>query len=1352
VVHIPRTLSYIDARGEPQTVDEGQLGALPAPYVVLGEPGMGKTWLLKTFAKAQGFAFITARALLRQPAAELRKVATAVWVIDALDEVASARGDEPVQAVLARLGELGTPPFILSCRSADWQGAIAKHDIKEDYGIDVPQLQIDPLSRGEARRALAAELGDQETARKSIDDLAMRGLEPLFGNPLTLLLIANLTKAHGQLPETRADLYREACDLLVREQNAKHRQGALDSLTKDEALNAAGAACATLILTGSEAVSLEASGTVAEGDLRAVEIAALPEAASVEAVLHSRLFRRPGGGDRMAPLHRTIAEYLGAKWLAARFGPASARRLFALVTFREGVPASLRGLHAWLAHFNPAIAEQVIATDPFGVLRYGDADGLTPSQGLAMLRGLQQLSIETPYFRERDWTRYSARGLAQAALADEVRAVVLDPKTSYALRTVLLDALKGAPTSALLKADLFKVMMADGKKSLGRDARVSAAEILIGLKDSADDWPTIVDTLSKRLPPMSRYLAVDIIITAGSAAFPAAGIVRAILAYTGRLAGLKKRPGRVDGVGPLYHLARQIPVEQISAVLDEYSAQCPKDPPRDWNAEYALNDLIATLISRRLEGPAPDPPDILRWVRIHAELHINSGEKRKAIRDWMRAHDDVRRAIQTHVMFIEKGDEDVWGRAWSLNRLDAGLFPDVGDVAALLDSAHLKPVSKASVGRKWRDVVQLAAHADGLPEPVSTKAGAQAAGDVDLEIFLDKLRNPSPPAWAEEQRKRQADEARRREKEWAKHRADYQTRRNQIRSGDVNGVQQLALAYAGRFHDLNEAKDPHDRIRLWLGDDLLRAALDGFEAVLHRCDLPGSIKIAEGYAKSRGWGFAIPILVGLLERVRTGRGLAGVPEDVIISGRLAMEWETLGDGDENQTVRDALDAWLTAHPTSHEAYIRRLIEPQLRKAGESSHINGLHQLARNEAAAAVVTPLASEWLSNFPDMPGIAEIELIDHLTRFNAWDAVRAAAVERKSQGFRDDEHRLLWLSVDFLTAFEAARADLDATAIAHPNLLWHLRSRGGLNRSDPADGGTLAKASWQVRTFRKQFPSREWPTGSYGGDQNPWNASDFLHGAIAVIAADLSDPAVAALTQLRDDVNDSYSENIRNAVSAQARARREEAFRPATLSDVAAVAAGDRPRTMEDLRAMVLDAVDVLQARVRGDQFNTVERFYDAGAPLDEERCRDVVGALLQGELRHGIQQLSEARMPAAKRADLAFLLEGLQLPLEAKGQCNEALWTAPMGQLEKLYTTEWRASGIGIYLVFWFGLDAPKGRKLRGPPKGQPRPVTPDELATSLVATIPEHRRSDLSVVVLDLSCNRIQSPAAQSVQPA
>lgn len=1344
-IHVARTLTYVDANGEPRTLEEAKLGDLPSPLVVLGEPGMGKTWLLKTYARANGFKFITARAFARRPVADLKTVETGVWVIDALDEVASAAGFEPVQTVLSRLAEIGSPPFILSCRSADWQGAIAKYDIKEDYGAEPPTLQLDPLSASDACRALAQALGDETAAQAAIDGLGQRGLEPLYGNPLTLSLIADLTKAEGKLPDTRADLFARACDLLWRETNRKHGKAPLSNLTEVEALDAAGAACAALILTGSEAISLETPSHVEEGDLRAAEIAALPGAGALEAVLHSRLFRRPGGGDRLAPLHRTIAEYLGARWLAARFATASRRRIFSLLHFRDGVPASLRGLNAWLAHFNSDVAEQVIEADPFGVLRYGDADRLTPLQGAAMLRSLQQLSVDHPYFRSGDWNRYSARGLAQASLADQVRALALDPKTPYQLRTVLMDALKDSPAAALIKADLRKSLMADSKRSLGRDARGHIADILIALQDPADDWAAVVDKLSRRKSSVSRYLAVDIVNGVGAAAFPPSVIARVVLAHAGRLPGLPNMSGRTDVTGPIFTLARQIPVAQIDGVLDAYIALSPSDKPTDWNVEYALNDFIATLVARRLEGAPPDPLDLLRWIRIQTGSHMGS-EKRNAIRDWLQDHADVRQAIQHHVLFVEKDDDEVWGRAWSLNRLEAGLMPFGDDVVALLDSPHLTPLTKPEVKRKWRDVVQLAVSAGGLPDAVSVKASAQAFGHADLEAFLGKLRTPEPPAWEAKEAKRKAAELARRTREWAKHRETYLGRIDQTRAGELSGIHQPALAYIGHYFEFNDAADRHDRIRQWLGEDLLAAALEGFEAVLHRNDLPGSQQIGESYAESRTWNYIHPMLVGLLERVISGRGLADVHEDVLVSGRLGMERETLGDGDENQILREALDAWLTAHPSAYEAYVRLLIEPQLRKPREVNHVNGLYQLARKEDAAPLVTPLASQWLTAFPDMPAIAEIELVDHLARFKCWDRLRAAAAERKTRGYRDDEHRLLWLAVGFLVDFDGVRADLDAAVKADPTLLWHLRNRGGLNRSDPANSSRLARADWLVRAFRKAFPARGRPSGSYGGNENAWDASDFLHGAINAIASDLSDEAATVLIALRDGPADSYSESLRNAVSVQARARREEAFKPATLAGLASVVASDRPRTMDDLRAIVLDALEVLQKRIKGDDFNIVDRFYDGGAPLDEETCRDVVGALLRDALKYGIEQIPERRMPKTKRADLVYQLDVMQLPVEAKGQWHAKLWTAINDQLDKLYTTEWRASGMGVYLVFWYGRGAPDNQKLKAPPKGAATPATPDDLKAALLATIPEHRRSDLSVVVLDLTRpNSAASPA-------
>ena len=74
----------------------------------------------------------------------------------------------------------------------------------------------------------------------------------------------------------------------------------------------------------------------------------------MRAVLGSNLFRAvQGATGEFKPLHRTVAEFLGARWLAryvdyeidARNGPRFvANRLISIMSGDGGVPASLRRL------------------------------------------------------------------------------------------------------------------------------------------------------------------------------------------------------------------------------------------------------------------------------------------------------------------------------------------------------------------------------------------------------------------------------------------------------------------------------------------------------------------------------------------------------------------------------------------------------------------------------------------------------------------------------------------------------------------------------------------------------------------------------------------------------------------------------------------------------------------------------------------------------------------------------------------------------------------------------------------------------------------------------------------------
>jgi hypothetical protein len=115
--------------------------------------------------------------------------------------------------------------------------------------------------------------------------------------------------------------------------------------------------------------------------------------------------------------------------------------------------------------------------------------------------------------------------------------------------------------------------------------------------------------------------------------------------------------------------------------------------------------------------------------------------------------------------------------------------------------------------------------------------------------------------------------------------------------------------------------------------------------------------------------------------------------------------------------------------------------------------------------------------------------------------------------------------------------------------------------------------------------------------------------------------------------------------------------------------------------------------------------------------------------------IAAIPEARMPDAKRTDIAVIYNGMGLPVEIKGQWHKDVWDAPSAQLIELYTKDYRANGRGIYLVLWFARAA--GKNLKAHPDGKPAPDTPEELRQMLLDRLDSSERSRVDIVVLDVS---------------
>lgn len=1306
---LSRTLWY-EEQDEVVEVDQRFLMTGSRPLVVLGEAGMGKSTLLISISSEADYSFCTARQLINRAAPHTLLGDATTLVIDALDEVSASREGDAVDLVLRKLGELGYPRFILSCRVADWRSATALQGIRDHYPTNPLELHLNPLGRVEALNFLQQTLtpGLSETV---ISHLEQRGLDGLWRNPQTLQLVQQVAVA-GELPKSKGDLFASAVPLLRAEHREEKGNTPLAALPEEDVLDAAGAAFAALIINGGDALSRRVQ--TAQDDLPLAEISALPGANRLPETLGSRLFEARGP-ERFTYTHRAIGEFLGARWLAKHASTRrEERRLLALFHARPLVPASLRGIHAWLAWHSPTLAPAVIGADPMGVIEYGDADILTIDQGRSLLNALGELSEENPRFRE--WRPYSVGGIVQKALLPEIRDLLTAPTTEFGLRLLVLQALKNSPLATEL-ADTLKDLLLDQRAIFAN--RSEAGDRLTEL-DSAVSWPDIARTLIDQNDENGVRLAMEMMGEVGFELFDAKLLIDAAFAQI---------PRAEHHVGVFYRFERKVPDALLDELLDLLTTRARAlGEPHHREGDSQLTDLTYGLIARRLKLGPIEPSRLWGWLEPFDSQTGYLRESRAEVADWFRKHDEARQAIQRHVLFELPGDKTVWQRAWRLSKRSEGLAATEQDVLVFFHA--LDPNNRQD--ERWRDVVQLAAHSESEGAEVREAARRFAIHRPDMLAWIDKLAEPRVYEWQvkreEEERKRRAKRA----TQWAEHRADYEEHITQIVAGEYGYVVNPAKAYLKLFSDMgDDAADGPARLVEWLGSRLAEACLAGFEAFLVQSPTPSASEISESHAEGRRWPAADIIVAALAERLRTGRGFSDLPDERLMAGLFVLFQTKVDDHAGIVGLEEELASGLRSRG-SWESAIRLFYEPQF--ARRLTHVDRLYSLVRDDNDADLAIRLSAEWLMAYPDMPEIPESELIDRLIRSDQWGTLNLIQQARLSDATLNNERRRNWLAVALIVNFQSALATLSKGEI-EPELLWHLRARIGDRRRDQRAGDlTAVQLNWIITTFRPLFPERHRPNTVTTGDTNPWDATEYLNALIGRLGNYTSDEAIADVARLRDAPADGYTEYLRVVAAEQRRNRVEAEFIPPTLDDIKAVVTDAPPTDAVQLQQVILEELVVVQAKVRGSDLDWYKDFYsDAGNPRIEDDCRDAVLKVF-GTLPFGIHALPEGHIADDKRCDVICLLGNLMVPIEIKGQWHSELWTAADRQLDRLYVNDWRAE-CGIYLVLWFGPGTSKS--LKSPPSGIPKPTTAEELRQALVAGSSAAQTGRLEVVVLDLT---------------
>ncbi len=1327
---IERTLTHEQENSGQRVIRQNEVLSFWEPVVILGDPGLGKTVLTQWLGEQPGMRYVQAGTFVRA-ANPANLVAGAERVIvDGLDEIASTAQGGAVDAVLRQLSAAGNPSVILSCRSADWLGAADRVKIEDDYSAAPVLFHLQPFTDRDARVFLAEEFPTIDSA-ELLAHLARCGIEALHENPLTLRMLGEVAQDASPLPETRAELFDRACRVMLKEANPRHKQDPHVGKSEEELLLSAGAICAAQLLCGRFEIFTGPYSETPEVYLNVRDVAELPFGGAANDVLRVRLFQSEVE-NRFSHVHRVIAEYLGAKWLAHCFdADASEKNVIALFRQGEGVPTSLRGLHAWMAHFSDTLAHRCIEADPYAVLRYGDAETLSLDQARSLLAALKKLSDQDPYFWSEDWGRHPLSGLLRIELKEDIRAIIDPPRRHIQLTILLLEAMTGTALAEELEETL-DAIISDGRRYV--DERSAAADALhaAGVRS---DWNTVIHRLLEMNDRDSARIAGETLCRLGLFGVSRRTSVDTVLAYFGLPANLEPRELRSLPDS----LFSDLNARQLASWLDHFvetARPLMRDPNLD--AEWHIPRLVRRLAATVLEAdPSIRPERVWAWIEWLHEHQEYGEDASKRLTTIFRKNGDLRAGLLEHVLLTPCA-RNTWLAGHRLCDTKLGLDPTPEDLAGVLRSLCARTGDDRIDHDTWRGLLRHGQTSDGLPDAVRTAAVDVAEGDAKLLSIVDEMSERPATDRGAVRAEWDAKHKARREAICRIHRQRLAESADDVAAGDVHILETPACVYLKRSVSLGAPihfkfeESPVNRLCAFLGKELADLVLSGFVTVLDRDDLPSASRIAETHCENGRCVAEAPMIAGIAEILRRGLPLTGIDRDTLAAAYMAWRRGPEFGSSKLQSVGSEIETALFKSDSDWEDFFRTSIEPQLDR--KRNFPSDLSRLMCDVSFSDLASRLSIEWLRGYPMLNLDVQANLLACALGNAPRKAGQELAVDFRERAHPDLATRLLWLSADYVVDLENRRSALANAAAEHPKFIWILRDRIVSQGGQRFDRFSIDQLEFIVAYFGEHWPNTPRPSVT-SGDCNPWDASGFIRETVHAIASRPESEATVTLQGLIANHAPTYIDTMKHALALQLKRRRDQDYSTPTIDELRSAVTNGPPESIDQMRAFFADRIEELQKKIRGSNTDMWEAYWVGDRPRWETFCRNRTIEYISQQLPPSIRFEPERHMPRQKRADIAAIRNTIGLPVEIKGQWHRKVWHAACDQLDANYARDWQADGRGAYIVLWFGDVA--GKHLPGHPDGLKRPETPEALKQMLVERLPEERRFWIDVFVLDVS---------------
>jgi hypothetical protein len=307
---IDRRVQVTGENGRKETTRVSELRSVPY-LVLLGEPGMGKSTVLRLEAEHEHARVLKVRQLIT---GSRRVEQNSTLFIDSFDEYRSDGSARDKACFLAKaIIDAKAERWRLCCRSHDWREQTDVEELEGTTGgVKITVARLLPISRDEGAAILAA-FGETDPSgflRKA----EQIGASAFAQNPHSLHLLREAVADGGAWPGTRFELFERAIEKLAHERNRDYEL--VPRSRPDEIIDAAAVACLLLLVTGAPALwRSNAPPPKPSGDRPLLTAHDLKlDDQLVSDMLDTALFR--GEENQFEPMHRTVAEFLAGQALA----------------------------------------------------------------------------------------------------------------------------------------------------------------------------------------------------------------------------------------------------------------------------------------------------------------------------------------------------------------------------------------------------------------------------------------------------------------------------------------------------------------------------------------------------------------------------------------------------------------------------------------------------------------------------------------------------------------------------------------------------------------------------------------------------------------------------------------------------------------------------------------------------------------------------------------------------------------------------------------------------------------------------------------------------------------------------